>query len=356
MVRSSNYHRSGLADLASSSRMVVSQTMRGKPTRIPVYFWLADPKPEATTGDIVGVRCWFKCLDFLEGGGPFKRGPETRREWCDRLQPEQYDWPTVDDLVSEMNEFVADALKVDAGKSFQLEILGPTEYSEYSCSPGKTSELRKLNQVSHQFDFSVMTVLDSRKADMIHSRLFSILLEAAKRATEYEEIDSVRIADDFCSYAGSNYRPEFTERIISRQIELGRVVLKGGKYSVLHSDGDLRKYLEALGRAYSGLHPLDVRSKSTVTDALEWAGALREVRQMLPETVFFTGIPVDLLCNSNVSADELIDVVKRVVDSVGSDRLVLTTTHRPYPGWSFRDFEQKAHAVKEFAQIVFVST
>lgn len=335
-----------------SSRLLVSQAMQGRVKQIPVYFWLADPALEATVGDMVGVRCWFKSLDFLEEGGPFKRVEETRREWCERLSPDEYDWPTVSDLVSEMDQIVADTLKVDREKSFQLEILGPTEYSEYSCGSGKSPEARKLNQVSHQFDFAVLTVLDPRKADTIHRRFFDLLLGAARRATEYEAIDSVRIADDFSSYAGSVYRPDFTETIISRQIELGRTVIEREKYSVLHSDGDIRKYLPKLAQAYSGFHPLDVRSKSTVPDAHKWASDLQSVRQSLPETVFFTGIPVDLLCNSGVSPEELVGVVRHVIDSVGQDRLVLTTTHRPYPGWSFRDFEQKAYAVKQFVETI----
>ena len=331
-----------------NSRTLVSEAMQGTGTRIPLYFWLADPKLEAKVGDIVGVRCWFKHLDFLEKGGPFKRGAETRREWCDRLQPDEYDWPTLDDLITEMDEIVADTLKVDQTKSFQLEILGPSEYSEYSCSSGKTLQGRGLDQVSHQFDFSVLTVLDPRKADMIYARFFKLLVQVVKRATEYDAIDSVRIADDFCSYAGSVYRPDFTRTIIQRQVELGRAVIKMGKYSVLHSDGDLRRYLTELVQGFSGLHPLDIKSKSTLADALDWAAALQTVRQLLPDTVFFTGIPVDLLCNSRVSADELVEVVKRVVDAVGRERLVLTTTHRPYPGCSFRDFEEKAGAVKRF--------
>jgi len=330
--------------------------MQGKAGRIPVYFWLADPVLEAKVGDIVGVRCWFKRFEFLDKGGPFKRGPETRREWCDRLQPDEYEWPTVSELVKEMDGVVADTVKVDRSKSFQLEILGPTEYSEYSCSSGKTAEAMRLDQVTHQFDFSILTVLDPRKADMIHRRFFDLLLEVVKRAAKYEAIDSIRIADDFCTYSGSIYRPDFTETILRRQTELGRTIVQGGKFSIFHGDGDLRKYLAVLAQGYSGLHPLDVRSKSTLSDAHEWAATLREVRRVLPETVFFTGIPIDLLCSSDVSASQLVGVVKHVIDSVGKDRLILTTTHRPYPGWSFRDFEQKAYAVKRFLERITPST
>ena len=326
------------------------EAMQGKVTRIPLYFWLADPKLEARVGDIVGVRCWFKHLDFLEEGGPFKRGAETRREWCDRLQPDEYEWPTLDDLMTEMDETVAETLKVDRTKSFQLEMLGPSEYSEYSCSSGKTPQGRELDQVSHQFDFSVLTVLDPRKAEVIHRRFFELLFQAVKRATEYDAVDSVRIADDFCGYAGSVYRPDFTGTIVHRQVELGQAISKGGKYSVLHSDGDLTKYLANLVQGYSGLHPLDIKSKSTFADALDWATALATVRQLLPDTVFFTGIPVDLLCNPQVSAEELVEVARHVIDAVGPGRLVLTTTHRPYPGCSFRDFEEKADAIKRFLQ------
>ena len=329
---------------------MVLDAMHGKATRIPLYFWLADPQLEASVGDIVGVRCWFEQLNFLGRGGPFKRGAETRREWCDRLQPAAYDWPTVDGLVTEMERIMVDTTKVNGDKSFQLEILGPTEYSEYSCSPGMSSKERRMDQVSHQFDFSVLTVLDSRKADMIHRRFFDLLLDLTRRATEYQSIDSIRIADDFCSYAGSTYRPNFTETIVRRQVELGRAIIDGGKYSVLHADGDIRRHLTALAQGYSGFHPLDIRPKSTVANAHDWAGELVLLRRSLPEAVFFTGIPVDLLCNSGVSAEELVSVVRHVIESVGRERLVLTTTHRPYPGWSFRDFEEKAYAVKRFLQ------
>ena len=144
--------------------------------------------------------------------------------------------------------------------------------------------------------------------------------------------------------------PDFTRTIVQRQVELGQAIIQRGKYSVLHSDGDLTKYLAELTQGYSGLHPLDIKSKSTLADSLDWAAALAAVRRLLPRTVFFTGIPVDLLCNPQVSADELVETVKRVIEAVGPERLVLTTTHRPYPGVSFRDFEVKAAAVKRFLQ------
>ncbi len=330
------------------SRELVLEAMRGRAPRIPLYFWLADPRLEAKIGDIVGVRCWFESLDFLEKGGPFRRGNETRREWCDRLQPDEYDWPSIDALCSEMDRIVAETLKVDLSKSYQLEILGPTEYSEYSCSQGASSHAKELNQIAHHFDFAILTLLDPDKAEMIHSRLFSLLLEAAKRAAGYEGIDSVRVADDFCTYAGPIYRPEFTERIVARQVELGRTISARGKWSVLHSDGDLRKYLPTLAGAYSGLHPLDLRSKSTVLEAYEWAASLAEARLLAPETVFFTGIPIDLLCNPKTSPDALVKVADQVIRHVGATSLVLTTTHRPYPGCSFQDFEEKVSAIRRY--------
>jgi hypothetical protein len=333
-----------------NSRELVLEAMKGKASRIPLYFWLADAELEARLGDIVGVRCWFKSLEFLERGGPFRKGNESRGEWRDRIQPESYDWPTIDELVSEMDQIVRETARVDRTKSFQLELLGPTEYSEYSCSPSRSSQSRRLDQVSHQFDFSVLTVLDARKANEIHKRFFDLLVQAASRATEFEAIDSVRIADDFCDYTGSIYRPDFTETIVERQTELGQIIKARGKYSVLHADGDIRKHLPRLVRAYSGVHPLDVVSKSTVTDAHRWADELANLRQMLQETVFFTGIPVDLLCNSSISAEEVVDVAEHVIRFVGPSRLVLTTTHRPYPGVSFEDFKEKVDAIRRLVR------
>ena len=326
--------------------------MQGRATRLPLYFWLADPKLEAKIGDIVGIRCWFKSFDFYDEGGPFKKGLESRREWCDRLDPDAYEWPAVDDLVAEMDEIVAETITVDRTKSFQLELLGPTEYSECSCSSGKTPQARRLGQISHQFDFSILTVLSPNKADMIHAKFSDLLRHVVKRAIEYDEIDSIRIADDFCGYMGSIYKPEFSLTIVHRQVELGRAIIKGGKYSVLHSDGDITKYLTTQAQGYSGFHPLDIKPKSTIAAAREWATALAAVRRSLPDAIFFTGVPIDLLCNSKVSEEELVDVVKYVINNVGSDHLVLTTTHRPYPGWSFQDFEHKANAIKEFVQSI----
>jgi len=69
---------------------------------------------------------------------------------------------------------------------------------------------------------------------------------------------------------------------------------------------------------------------------------------LVPESVFFTGIPVDLLCNPDVSAQELVGVAESVIHAVGRNRLILTTTHRPYPGCLFRDFQNKVCAIGKF--------
>lgn len=332
-----------------SSRELVLEVFRGEATRIPVYFWLGDPVQEAKVGDIVGVRCWFEAFEnFLYDGGPFKRAELSYLEWSEQLNVESYDWPNLDSTLQEVDQKIRDTVKINKGKSFQVEILGPTEYSEYSCSPGQTEVGKRLDQVYHQFDFAVLTKLNPDKAKHIHDRFFEIVLAAAEEASEHEAIDSVRIADDFCYYHGSFYNPQFTKIVIERQVELATAIRARGKYAVLHADGNIIPYLNHLGRAFDGLHPLDVCPKSTLLNALAWASKLQEVREILPETVFFTGIPIDLLCNKQISADDLIKVIKQVISKVGHKRLVLTTTHRPYPGWVFKDFKEKVWTINYY--------
>jgi len=332
-----------------SSRELVIEAFEGRANRIPLYFLLADPVKEAAIGDIVGVRCWLEAFQpFLRDGGPFGRRGLSYREWSRQLDVECYKWPDVGGVLSEVDAAVSRVASAVRGKSLQAEIIGPTEYSEYACSSGLTKPGRYSDEVAHQFDFAVLTRIDSTKAEDIHRRFFEIVLEAVKRAANYDEIDSIRVADDFCDYRGSIYGEVFTKIILERQVKLSEAIKAKGKYAVLHADGNIVPHLDRIGRAYDGVHPLDICSKSTLNAALSWSSRLQEVRRILPRTVLFTGLPIDLLCNNQISVAELIDVVKNVILNIGFERLVLATTHRPYPGWSFQDFEEKACAVKSF--------
>jgi len=332
-----------------SSRELVIEAFEGRASRIPLYFLLADPVKEATIGDIVGVRCWLETFQpFLTEGGPFARRGLSYHKWSQQLDVECYMWPDTDDILREVDTAISKAASTVRGKSLQAEIIGPTEYSEYACSSGLTKPGRYPDEVAHQFDFAVLTRIDSDKAESIHSRFFEIILEVVKRVINYDEIDSIRVADDFCDYRGSIYGKTFTKIILERQAKLSEAIKAGGKYAVLHADGNVVPYLDRIARAYDGVHPLDICSKSTLSAALSWSSRLQEVRRILPWTVFFTGLPIDLLCNNQISIAELMEVVKNVILNVGSERLVLTTTHRPYPGWSFQDFEEKASAVGRF--------
>jgi hypothetical protein len=329
-----------------SSRELVIEVFEGRANRIPLYFLLADPVKEATIGDIVGVRCWPEAFQpFLRDGGPFRRGGLSYREWSRQLDVECYKWPDIDGILSEVDAGVSRVASIIRGKFLQVEIIGPTEYSEYACSSGLIKPGRYLDEAAHQFDFAVLTRIDWRKAEDIHRRFFEIVLEAVKRAANLDEIDSIRVADDFCDYRGSIYGEAFTKIILERQAKLSEAIEAGYKYAVLHADGNILPYLDRIGKAYDGVHPLDICSKSTLSAALSWSSRLQEVRRALPHTIFFTGLPIDLLCNNQISIVDLIEVVKNVILNVGPERLVLTTTHRPYPGWGFKDFEEKAYAV-----------
>lgn len=333
-----------------SSKDLVVQAFRGEAERIPLYFWLADPTLEAEIGDAVGARCWFAAFDsFLSEGGPFSREDCSTGEWLDRLDPDRYRWPSPDLLVEEASRIIEETVAVAPDKSCQAEFIGPTELSEYSCSPGRPTSTLGLDHVLHRFDFAALTLLRSAKADRIHREFFNLTLQVVAAAAENELVDSVRIADDFCDYRGSVYSEQFTQTILDRLSQLAGAVRRRGKPVVLHCDGNLLRYLDRLAREFDGLHPLDVQSKSTVPSAHVWAEKLGEIRIRAPETVFFTGIPIDLLCNEQVSNSEVLQVVEHVVRAAGSRYLVLTTTHRPYPGWTFEDFREKAQAIRRFA-------
>jgi hypothetical protein len=335
----------------SGSKELILHAFQGRANKIPVYYWLADPELEAKVGDIVGVRCWFDEFEiFLREGGPFKRVGEAYRSWSERLDLDSYPWPNPENLLEEVNRKIEKTIRVNKDKSFQVEIIGPTEYSEYSCAPGQTQEARRLDQVFHRFDFAVLSQLNFDKAIKIHKRFFNLILEGVKRAAENKVIDSIRIADDFCHYGGSVYNPEFTQVLLERQAQLATEIKRKGKYAVLHSDGNITPYIDFLSKHFDGLHPLDVCQKSTVSAALAWSLKLGEIRKCLPETTFFTGIPIELLCNKHVSNKELVRVLKSVISNVGTNYLVLTTTHRPYPGWTYYNFEDKVLAINRFVE------
>ena len=333
-----------------SSKALVARVFCGETGRIPLYFWLADPTLEAEIGDVVGARCWFSAFDsFLQTGGPFSRKDSDTGEWLDRLEPDQYGWAPPELLVEEALQIIGETAAVAPGKSCQAEFIGPTELSEYSCSPGRPPTTVSLDHVLHRFDFAALTLLRPGKADRIHRMLFDLTLQAVAAAAENNLVDSVRIADDFCDYRGSVYPEQFTQTILDRASQLAGAVRRRGKQVVLHADGNLLRYLDRLTREFDGLHPLDVQNKSTVPSAHSWAEKLGEIRRRAPKTVFFTGIPIDLLCSQNVSTGEVLEVVKHVAEAAGPGYLVLTTTHRPYPGWTFEDFQEKAWAIKRFA-------
>lgn len=332
---------------------MVHRVFKGEETpSIPLYFLLADPDKESKINDIVGITCWFKAFSaFLEQGGPFSRDEASFTDWAEKLDVNAYPWPSIDELREETLSKVTQVVNRHSDKFTQAEFLGPTEYSESACAP-RSKRLGALSLIHHHFDFAVLTKIASKKADDLHQRFFEILKEIVKSVVECEGVDSVRVADDFCNYRGALYSPKFVKKsILPRQIELAKIVRKNGKYAVLHADGDITTYLEMLSKHFDAFHPLDLRPKPTINDANVWAEEVGKLRQRIRENVFITGVPVDLLCNREISPAELTNMVRYFVEKVSKRRLILANTHRPYPGWTMRDIMDKMESIRRFAQM-----
>jgi len=334
-----------------SSRRLVYEAFEGINEKLPIYFMLGDDALEAKYGDIVSVRCRISLFEnFLIDGGPFRRGKLNFNRWIEGIDLNSYEWPSLSDIAYEVEERIkAVAKTLNTEKFTQATLIGPTELSEYSCAPGVNSRVyARTGMLHHRFDFAALTVLDLKLASRLHEQFHRIVLEAAKTAAENQYIDSVRVADDFCSYKGPIYRPEFTNTILERQREIADAIKGRGKYAVLHSDGDVRFFITRLG-CFNGIHPLDIMPKTSLSYALKWISEVKNLRRRT-NTTFLTGIPVELLYNTNIPVRDLATIIDYAVEAIGLKGLILTTTHRPYPNIELSIVEERVREIAKYSE------
>lgn len=308
--------------------------------RLPMHVESDDKGVEAALGDVVGVGAripaWRR---FYEDGGPFhRREGESLGEWVDRVV-EGYEWPDVDAVVeSAVESFRRRAEPFKEGRFIVFKLLGPTETAEsFFAQP---VEQRYRGQLRHRFGFGAFYSLRRAEASLIYSRISEYILEAAEAGGEIEWVDAVRLADDAASYSGPIYPRSFYEELyMPWHSRFSAAVKRLGKYAVLHCDGDIRRggLLGRLASMYDGLHPLDLAPKPTLQDGLEWARLVAELRSAAASPVFFTGLPVELLFNDQVGAEEFAEVPSTLVGLHGRRRMVLATTHSEYPGRSYAE-------------------
>ena len=189
----------------------------------------------------------------------------------------------------------------------------------------------------HRFDFALLYRINPAKAAELYSRISKYILELVKAASELDVVDAVRVADDMAAYTGPIYPRGFYEELyLPWHRRFTDSVKKRGKHAILHCDGNYMFLLPQLSELYDALHPIDFHPKSSVEDALKWAEIIGKARS-LSSAVFFTGIPIDLLMDPEVGPEDMVCVVRRVLKAHGPRRLVLASTHRPYPGRSYME-------------------
>lgn len=329
------------------SRKLVYDAFEKANEKLPLYFMFNDHILEAKYGDIVSVRCRASFFDgFLVSGGPFRRGELSFSRWAETLDLSSYKWPSLSDVANEVEGKIRRiARTLNTEKFTQATLIGPTELSEYSCAPGVDSQVYvRTGMLHHRFDFAVLTVLNLKLASRLHEQFYRMVLEAARVAAESQYVDSVRIADDFCSYKGPIYKPEFTSIILERHRRIVDAIRSRGKYAVLHSDGDVRRFINELS-FFNGIHPLDIMPKTCLSHALTWINKIKDLKTGL---VFLTGIPVELLYNTRVPVGDLRIVIDYIVKALGFKGLILTTTHRPYPNTNLNIAEERVKAIVKY--------
>ncbi len=342
-----------------NSKKLVCQVFDGiEPIRVPIHLGSTEKDQEARLGDVVVGRAWVPgWSSFLDQGGPFKRGFESLFNWVEDLDIESYRWPAVEDLVEKTLDNYKEQVERYHEKRFVVfSVLGPTEQSEYFCAPTKPDVGRRLQLSRHRFDFSALTKLRSKKASELYGRIASYVLRLVEAGAEIDYVDAVRVADDACSYVGPNYPRDFMDTIyLPWHRRLSDRIRRGGKYAILHADGDLLKHglFTRLAECYDAFHPLDLAPKATLKDALSWIDLILEARRLVGYfKVFFTGLPLDLMFMEHITPEDYVKVPEKLLELNGGRSLVLANTHRPYPRRSFEEesVKRKIEHVRRLAE------
>lgn len=330
-------------------RLVLKVFEEDEAPRPPLHFESVDKEVEARLSDVILGHGWVpQWSGFFENGGPFRR-EGSAFDWAEALDLEVYGWPPIDEVVdASVRRFEEDVRGRTEGRYVVFEVIGPTEQSEYFLMPPRPGAGRELGLSWHRFDFALLYRVKPGKAAELYSRISRYVLELVKAAAEIDYVDAVRVADDMAAYTGPIYPRGFYHELYLPWHRRFTEAVKGrGKHAILHCDGNHMFLLAELSGLYDALHPIDFHPKSSVDDALRWAEILGEARAR-SGSVFFTGIPIDLLMDPGVGAGEILRVVGKVLDKHGSRKLVLASTHRPYPGRSYTE----PHAMEKIRSII----
>ncbi|RLG76202.1 MAG: hypothetical protein DRO23_01605 [Thermoprotei archaeon] len=334
--------------------------------RLPLHFESIKKNHEAKLGDVLLGHGWVSLWeDWFYSGGPFRRREGERLlEWVERLDVEtDYSWPSESDVVDSCVKGFKENVEPFYRKNLFIvfEVVGPTEYSEYSMMPPRPESGYKYDLAYHNLDFSKLLLLNRKKAIKLYDKLAKYILEVIKYARELDIVDAVRIADDAFTYSSPIYPTWFMDNCYLKwhRIFVNAVKAKGKK-AILHCDGDVTKlgYIRKLAEIYDGIHPLDLCSKSTVEAALNWVNRVSKARRDIGwKAVFHTGISIDLVLNDSIDVKDFVKVVKKMLDKHGPRKIVLSVTHRPYPKRSFGEklALAKVNAVRKLVGLPEVS-
>ncbi|RLF15059.1 MAG: hypothetical protein DRJ66_04965 [Thermoprotei archaeon] len=327
-----------------SRELVYRLFEEGLAPRVPLHIESDNKDEEFYLGDIVGIGAKIKpWRRFYVDGGPFRRREKRFHEWIEGIDLSAYEWPEISNILEEaVNTFVEKAQKYKDVKFIMFKVLGPTETAESFFAP----PTRSSSQIFHMFGFAILVRFRPKVAYELYDRISRYILELIKAGTEIDFVDAIRIADDVADYRGLLYPRSFvTEKYLYWHKLFANAIRKGGKIPIIHCDGNLVKasVFKELTEIYRGIHPLDFRPKSTLHDALLWIDQIVESRNMCREgTVFFTGIPIDLVFNDSVTSDDLGKIITTFLERHGPRNVVLATTHSPYPGRSYKEPLAKA--------------